>query len=213
MEDAMKYIIMCGGNYPAWESPRQLIEIHGEKIIERTIRLLRENGVDDIAISSNDPAFFGFGVPVLRHSNHYYARAYNDMDGDWCNCFYLTDFPVCYIFGDVVFSPEAIKTIVETETDDIAFFGSSFPFSPKYPKAWIEPFAFKVVNTDHLKQAIDDVKRMERMGVFGRRPIAWEVWNVISGGDPNVINPDSYVNINDYTCDIDKPEEVVLFET
>jgi molybdopterin-guanine dinucleotide biosynthesis protein A len=63
----MKYIIMCGGTYRTFQTPRQLTEIDGEPIIVRTLRLLREHGVDDIAISSNDSVFEQFGVPVLRH--------------------------------------------------------------------------------------------------------------------------------------------------
>ena len=41
----MKYIIMCGGNYTRFETPKQLTEIDGEQLVARTIRLLREAGV------------------------------------------------------------------------------------------------------------------------------------------------------------------------
>ena len=132
----MKYIIMCGGDYPSWESPRQLLEINGEPIVVRTIRLLRENGIDDIAISSNDPRFEGLGVPVLHHENGYKSWDYNVCEGTWCDAFYPTDEPVCYLHGDVVFSPEAIRTIVEADTDDIIFFGSAPPF----PRSWYTPW-------------------------------------------------------------------------
>ena len=50
----MKYIIMCGGTYKRWDTPRQLTEIRGEPLIARTIQLLKEAGVSDIAISSNN---------------------------------------------------------------------------------------------------------------------------------------------------------------
>ena len=56
----MLYIIMAGGTYPFWKTPKQLLEIDGEPIIERTIRLLRENGVEDIVISSNNDIFEQF---------------------------------------------------------------------------------------------------------------------------------------------------------
>jgi len=207
----MIYIIMAGGSYPKWETPRQLLEFKEEKIIARTIRLLRENGVEDIAISSDNPVFEQFGVPVLKHENNYWAPEYNVCKGFWCECFYPTDEPTCYIFGDVVFSPEAIKTIVDYQGKDIAFFGSAPPFSPHYPKVWIEPFAFKVWDTDHLKRAIAEVKDLHSWGRFRREPIAWEMWNVILrgvNGDVNTIDYNSYVHINDYTSDIDKPEEI-----
>ena len=209
----MRYVIMCGGDYPKWETPRHLLEINGEPIVARTIRLLRNAGVDDIAISSNNRVFESFGVPVLHHYNDYTAIIYNNATGYWCNAFYIDGVPTCYMFGDVVYSPNAVRTIVETETDDIAFFGSAPPFAWDYPKPFIEPFAFKVANVEHLKAAIADVKRLDAAGKFNRLPIAWELWNVISGQhDPNVIDYRSYVHINDWTCDIDKPEEVGLVE-
>lgn len=208
----MRYIIMCGGTYPAWERPRQLIEIHGEPIVARTIRLLREAGVEDIAISSRDPAFEGFGVPVLRHRNDHVTFGYNNCTGYWCDCFFPANAPTCYIFGDVIFSPEAIRTIVDYQTDDIMLFGSAPPFAPEYPKKWIEPFAFKVQNYDHLSRAIEQVKRMDAARMFHRHPIAWEVWAVIRGGNPNSTDTTSYIAINDYTCDIDRPEEAAHIE-
>lgn len=203
----MKYIIMCGGEYPRWDTPRQLTEINGETLVARTIRLLRECGITDIAISSNNEIFEQFGVPVLKHENSYRGIEYNNSSGHWCDAFYPTEYPVCYLFGDVYFSPEAIRTIVEYKTDDIMLFGSKAPFSPKYPKWWIEPFAFKVQNQRHLREACEEVKRIDAAGGFHRKPIAWEVWNVICGGNPNVI-AGGYVAINDYTCDIDKPGEI-----
>ena len=211
-----KYVIMCGGNAVHFEKPRQLLEFMGEPLVARTIRLLKENGIVDIAISSNLEGFDGFGVPVLVHENNYVTRGYNDSDGDWCDAFYPTDEPTCYIAGDVAFSEAAIRKIIETETDDIEFFASAPPYSPLYCKPWEEPFAFKVFDTDHLKRAVADVKRLTREGRFYREPIAWEVWNVISrgaDGDVNMIDYRSYVAINDWTCDVDKPDEIGLLET
>ena len=208
----MRYIIMCGGTYQQWSTPRQLIRIRGEPIVARTIRLLRENGITDIAISSNNAMFEQFGVPVLRHENNYNAAGFHNFTGFWCDAFYPTEDPACYIFGDVVFSPAAIRTIIETQTDDIEFFASRPPFAPEYTKPWAEPFSLKVVNQKHLKQAIEDVRRFAAEGRFCRKPIAWELWQVIIGGDPKSINYDSYTAINDYTCDIDYPEDKAIFE-
>lgn len=208
----MKYIIMCGGTYKHWETPRQLLRINGEPIVARTIRLLREGGIDDIAISSNNPIFEQFGVPVLKHDNRYEARASNDYNNNWVDAFYPTHEPVCYLFGDVVYSPEAIKTIIGTDTNDIEFFASSPPFAPEYSKRWAEPFALKVVNTDHLKHAIYITKQYADMGLFKRPPIMWELWQVIQATPLNHIDYGNYTAINDYTCDVDCPEDIELIE-
>lgn len=203
----MKYIIMCGGQYQRWSTPRHLVKVNGEVILERTIRLLRENGVEDIAISSNNPIFGVWGLPLLMHENSYNANGYDNFTGYWCDAFYPTDEEVCYIFGDVYFSPEAIKTIVETDTDDIEFFASAPPFPPEYRKPWAEPFALKVKNTEHLKNAISLTKQYQDQGLFKRKPIMWELWQVIQATPLNQINYNNYTVINDYTCDIDYPEE------
>lgn len=208
----MLYIIMCGGKYAQWETPKQLVEINGEPIVARTIRLLRENGVENIAISSNNPIFKYFGVPLLNHKNGYEATATKIVSGYWCEAFYPTDEPTCYIFGDVVFSPEAIKTIVERETEDIDFFASAPPFAEEYPKRWAEPFALKVQNTQHLKSAINITKHYADQGLFQRKPIMWELWQVIEASPLNHIDFHNYIAINDYTCDVDEPGDAAEFE-
>lgn len=202
-----KYIIMCGGEYPKWEQPRQLTEINGESLVSRTLRLLWANGVHDISISSNDERFATFGVPLLKHPNSYRGYGYNNCTGYWVDAFYPLTVPACYIFGDVYFSPESIRTIIDTETDDVMLFGSKPPFSPQYPKWYIEPFAFKVANQTHFRESIERVKELDAAGQFYRKPIAWELWSVICGTNINKING-SYTNLCDYTSDIDNPGEI-----
>lgn len=205
----MKYIIMCGGEYPEWDKPRHLTKICGEPIVKRTIRLLRENGVKDIAITANDKKRFrGLGVPVLSHDNSYVMGS----DGAWVNAFYPTEEPACYIFGDVVFSPEAIRTIVETETDGIQFFASSPPFSELYTKPWAEPFAFKVVDQVRFRMAVNFIRTFKDSDIFNRHPIAWELWQAINSENVKTINFRNYIAINDYTCDIDEPGDAEKIE-
>ena len=210
-----KYIIMCGGNYSTYfEKPRQLSVVMGEVLVERTIRLLRENGIKDISISTNYRDFDYLGVPILEHENSYRTEG-KEVKGYWCDAFYPTDEPVCYIFGDVYFSEEAIKKIVETDTDDIEFFGSKPPFAENYPKDHEEPFALKVVNTKKLKQAIKKTKKWEDEGKFWRKPLMWELWTVIKNvplqKEPGKY-PADYIGINDYTSDIDRVRDIRKIE-
>ena len=211
----MKYIIMAGGNYKHWEKPRHLSVINGEILIARTIRLLRENGITDIAISSTNPVFEQFGVPVLKHDNVYITNNWRVEQGDWFNAFYPTEEPTCYIFGDVYFSDEAIKKIVETETDDIEFFGSKPPFADNYIKDHEEPFALKVVNTKHLKESIAKTRELDKQDAFWRKPIMWELWTVIKDAPLQKTKgeyPAEYTVINDYTCDIDWTGDIKKLE-
>lgn len=178
------------------DTPRHLRVLYGETIVGRTIRLLKKNGISDICISSTDERFKQFGVPVI---NEYHKRYY------WTNAFYHTIEPTCYIFGDVFYSPQAIRTIISTETDSIEFFASAKPFSKYYIKTHEEPFAFKVQDTEHFKKCIERTKWYYTHHYI-RRPIAWQLWNVIKGTPLEEV-PDNYTVINDYTVDIDSDEQ------
>ena len=204
----MKYILMCGGDYGS--TPKQLLEIMGEKIICRTIRLLRAYGVEDIAISSNTPAFEGLGVPVLKHDNDYiYGQESNHR---WLKAFYPMTEPVCYVFGDVYFSEDAIRQIVQTDVQGIQFFASAPPFAPNYIKIWGEPFAFKVTDPKLFFQKIEECHQYDLEGRFNREAVSWELWQVIKDTPLNAINYGNYHAINDYTCDIDNEAEAREFE-
>lgn len=208
----MQYIIMCGGNYKHLLLPKALFKVNGETLISRTIRLLRENGIDDIAISTNSRDFNDLGVTILRHRNRYWTDKQENNYGYWVDAFYPAEYPVCYLFGDVYYSPEAIKTIIETETDDIEFFASAPPFAENYPKEWAEPFALKVINNKHLSDAVAETKQLQDDGLFVRRPIMWELWQVIKKTRINVIDYTNYTVINDYTCDIDYDRDLKFYE-
>lgn len=203
----MIFIIMCGGNYG--ERPKQLLQVRGECIVERTIKLLRKCGVDDIAISTNDDRFEWLGVPILKHDNDF---TYGKREGKWLEAFYPTNQPVTYIFGDVYFSEAAIRKIVETETDSIMFFASAPPFHEKYTKNWAEPFAFKVQDPELFFRKVEECHKYDLEGRFHREAVSWELWQVIKGGPLDVIDYTNYVAINDYTCDIDDDVEAMIFE-
>lgn len=201
---SMKYIIMCGGP----RSDKPLRKVYDEALVVRTIRLLKENNIKDIAISTNDARYESFGVPVLKHNNSLTWEGFY-----WLNGYYPMTDPVCYLYGDVFYSPEAIKTIVNKETDDIEFFGSAPPFNRQYTKRWAEPFAFKVQNTDKFFKCINRTIEMDKEGCFNRPPISWELWQVIKNTAPNKIDYTNYTVINDYTADIDDEEQAQLIMT
>lgn len=199
----MKYILMCGGNYGS--IPKHLTKINGEELIARTIRLLRAEGVEDIAISTHYPVFEKFGLPIFEHDNSFNALL---GSGYWIDAFYPMEEPACYVFGDVFFSPEAIHTIVTTETDSVEFFASAPPYAPEYPKPWAEPFAFKVTDQKHFRDSIRQTKFLCDTAQFKRHPLAWELWQVIKGTPINHIDYTNYTVINDYTCDIDDDTQI-----
>ena len=228
----MKYIIMCGGNYKKFETPKQLLKINGEVIVERTIRLLKENGIKDIYVSTNNPAFDYLDVPKLKDKDNQFEY-WGKYEGKkskkcWLKAYYPMYEPVCYLHGDVYFSDEAIKTIVETKVKDTMFFcawDKQDGYKHYMSSGGREPFAYKVENYKLFRDAVDSLLQMIDNGDFkGFPPCAWNVYRYINGldiglnakwyGDLNSIfnSKGDYIVINDYTNDVDDIKDVKKIE-
>lgn len=211
----MKYIILADCSI-GFDTPRQLSVVNGEPIIKRTIRLLKENGINDILITSHDKRFDDLGVVRYEPKYNYYIPNYDDYTltkGYWLNAFpiELLNEPVCFMFGDVYYSENAVKTIVETETNDLLFFCSYNNKSSKYIKDHDEPLAYKVVNYDLFKKHINIVKKLKDEGKCCREPIVWELYRSINEQDINThVMTKNYIAINDESCDIDTKHDIIL---
>lgn len=210
----MKYVIMCGGYYQNFkETPKQLSVVKGERIVDRTIRLLKENGIEEknIYISSNNPIFDTCGVKRLEHHNSY--RYDNDtLIGYWLDAFYPYfegDVKVTYIFGDVYFTEDAIKTIVNYEAKKNTLFGTGMAKNETH-KNWGEPFAYKVIDYKEFVDGISAVKKMQDEGKTKRMALVWELYRYLNNLDVNIqqVLDDTYICIDDGTIDIDAPEQI-----
>lgn len=203
----MKYIIMCGGEYKHFTIPKQLLEVKGEVIVARTVRLLKENGVKDIYISSNDPRFDEY-APRLENKKNNFVTDKGKTKGYWLDAFYPIGEPCCYIFGDVYFTPGAIKAIVEYNSNNNILFGTGIARNEEHQN-WGEPFAYKVNKYEEFMNGVTAVKKLYDEGKTARHPIVWEVYRYLHNLDVNVqtITTD-YISIDDGTIDIDNPEQV-----
>ena len=196
----MKYIIMCGTTdyVGAWpDYPKHVSVINGEVLVERTIRLLHECGVYDIYITSNDTRYANFGVKFIEYHSSVI----------WVNGLFNFREPACYLFGDVYYSYTAINTIVSRETTSIDFFGSS---RHRTIKRWNEPFGFKVVDYQKFFNCVDKTRELCEDGTL-KRCSAWELWEVIQEAPLNRVTYKDIVSIDDYTCDVDEPKDIITF--
>ncbi len=148
----MKYIIMASGEGKRWNNylgvPKHLIEINGETLLERTTRLLKENGVNDFVITGNDERYSKYGKLVSQSDNECEVDRFEES---------IVDGSVCYLYGDVYYTDQAIKTIINNKTNDVEFFGSEF-----------EIFAIKVENLDLFFTNKHHVKEIYLKGKINR---------------------------------------------
>lgn len=190
----MKYIIMAAGKGTRWGDykgvPKHLIEINGEALLGRTTRLLKENKIYNYVITSDDVRYKQYGMTI--------SQTYNDCEIDRFE--ETTDDEICYLYGDVYYTEEAIKSIIETPADDVLFFGSSW-----------EIIAVKVSNKKLFFEHKNRVKELFLKGQISRC-IGWEVYRSINNIPltEHKIN-ERYCIINDGSDDIDFPDDYENF--
>ena len=209
----MKYIILADSdNVEPFTIPRQLSEVHGETLIGRTIRLLKENGIEDIIVTSHDPRFDGLGA--TRYEPKHNDWRPRQETGYWLSGFpwELLNEPITFLFGDGYYSEEAIKKIIGTSTESVLFFCSYKNKGARYIKHHDEPLAFKVVDCALFKRHIERCKRLfDEGGRKGRNPIAWELYRSLNGIDIHKHElKGNVIIINDESCDVDRCEDVGL---
>lgn len=204
----MKIIIMCGGKYSKFQTPKQLSVIKGETLLERTIRLLKQNGIEEYYISSNDTRFEKYGT-VLNHNNSF-EEIDGKVKGYWIDAYYPTEEQCIYLHGDVYFSESAIKKILTLNPKVNTFIGNEIARNPEHNN-WGEPFGWIVVNQKDFREAINKTKKLQDEGKLDRGyALSWELYRVANNLDPNkmYINDDTYLSIDDETIDIDNPYQI-----
>lgn len=201
-------IIMCGGEYSKFETPKSLSVINGETLVERTIRLLKENGISDIYISSNNQQFDRFDN-VLHHNNSF-REENGKVYGYWIDAYYPIDKQCIYLHGDVYYTEEAIKRIINLKPTKNTFIGNEIAKNKEHNN-WGEPFGWIIVNQEEFRAGIEETKRLQDEGKLERGyALSWELYRVLNKLDPNkqYIIDETYLSINDDTTDIDAPWQI-----
>ena len=192
----MRYIIMASGAGKRWNNylgiPKHLIEINGETLLARTTRLLKENNIEDYLITGEDERYKQYGT-VISQTDH---DCEIDRFEESC-----VDGPVCYLYGDVYYTEDAMKTIVSTKTNNIQFFGGEW-----------EIYAIKIKNTKLFFKHKHRVKDLYLNKTIDRC-IGWEVYRSlynISFSEHKITK--NYTLIADETDDIDYPSDYENFK-
>lgn len=209
----MRAIIMADGKARRWYASvqnklwgtklKQLVEVDGEPIINRTVRLLKENGIDDIWITSHEEALEIEHTrrfePEINFDKFYAAKGIWDIHG------------TVFLYGDVFYTEEAMKLILKTPVDRFCFFGQ-FNVSPLTGHGG-EIYGVKIIGHEGFilfGEAILSVFMHKELGKGNNG--AWEIYRYMCGARNVAINRNElygrahYVEIADFTDDFDTPE-------
>lgn len=189
----MKYIIMADGKGTRWNNyhniPKHLIEIDGETLLVRTVRLLRENDARaDIVITSHDPRY---EVPGARR----YEPQNNHLEIDRFTEELIAD-DVCFLYGDTFYSESVIQKIADTPAEKLLFFGNERSI-----------VAIKVADGALFRQHVDRVRALFLAGKI-EKCIGWQVYQSFEGlpfGEKTIAA--DYILIQDGTEDFNSPAD------
>ena len=183
----MKYIIMADGKGTRWNNYNDITKhfcvINGEPIILRTVRLLRENGIDDIIITSHNPSYNIEGAKR-------YEPLKNNEEIDRFT-YELINEEIVFLYGDTYYEEKTIQDIINAKTDKILFFGND--------KSIV---AIKVIDYILFKSIIDKIKEM---GIPGK---GWTVYQIINGlpFDSREVK-DNFIYVGNNSIDVNTPGE------
>lgn len=197
-------IILCAGSGERWGGylgvPKQLVRIGKEALLDRTVRLLRENGVTNIHVVSNDerlkvehvnlfsPALSRWTVETLLSTRSLWAER------------------TVVLLGDVFYSEDAMRAAIEFD-GPVRVFGRSGP-SWFTSCEWAEIFAVSFTREaiGRIAHAADCALQAAAGGGKGK---LWQMYYSLLGSpmDEHRIDSDVFFVIDDFTDDFDSPED------
>jgi len=208
-------ILMCAGSGTRWKNHlgtrKHLIRINNERLIDRTVRMLRERSNSQICIAAFDSSY---DVPgTTRFAPSHGRENYLDTDKFLCSVdFWSTDDQTLLVYGDVFFTAEAMNAVTSF-TGACSFFGRPFP-SRCTGRRWAELFALSFSPSGGIKmrEAMLDVRLQLQNGQI-KRGGGWEVYRRFNNLHPVCLverrQPVGacFTTIDDFTDDFDHPED------
>lgn len=208
---SLRAIVMADGKAERWGNytgrPKHLLSFAGETLLQRTVRLLRSNGVRDIIISSRNAAYAVEGANLWAppdneiETDKFFATRAKWNDGG----------ETILVYGDCFFTPAAMRTICGTssleEPSEFLFFGRA-KGSTRTEKKSGELFAVRLGKHDAFLAGCTFIRDGLAAGSIWRGG-GWELYRHLTGREAN---SDHFITthfreINDYTDDFDFPED------
>jgi hypothetical protein len=192
-----KYIVMAGGQAARWDNylgvPKHLTIIDGEKLIERTVRMLLQRAEQDITILS----------PKIYDSRYQVEGAIYRPTTGLDDCFWemftdLTESNDTYVLlgGDVWYSDACMDEIMRpfSQYRWVGQLMPNFRTGQMHEEIWA--IMFEPAYRSLLSETLDDEKKKSP------HPTAWNVYRVLKEKKPDI-----FTIVSDETCDMDCPHD------
>ena len=189
-----RIVIMADGKGIRWDSymgiPKHLASVRGEKLISRTVRILRERTrTAEILVTSHDPRYEFEGSTRYEPMNNVYEidRFTEELIMD----------DMCFLYGDTFYTEMTLERIIKEKVEDILFFGND-----KYI------VAIKIMDSNVFRKHMMRVKKMYLDGKLDKCT-GWQVYCSFTGQNLEgpVEKKKSFIFTDQGTFDVNTPDD------
>jgi len=113
-------------------SPKPLLDVDGESLLARSVRLLRENGITQIAVVVGYRAEMiadALGHEIRCIANPFYRHC-NNMGSLWMSRDFVEDDSFVYLHGDLIYSETLLRDFLKTAESSTASVDLLTSFGP-----------------------------------------------------------------------------------
>jgi len=194
----MKYIIMADGKGQRWKNFQGIqkcqIQIGSKTLLEITCDLIHSlDKSAEIYITSHNPELHIPGATRYEPQNNVLEIDRFTVE--------LIEPDVCFLYGDVLYSENAMRCIIEHKTDTVLTFGSTKKI-----------FAIKIADDVFFKKHLNIVRELFLKNEL-KECIGWEVYHSMQGLpiESRKIG-ENYIVIEDDTRDFNAPSDLLEYQ-
>jgi MobA-like NTP transferase domain len=197
-------VILCAGTGDRWNNylgiPKQLIEIGGETLLDRTVRLLKREGVSEIYVITHNQLLIREGIKIFSPDEYKWTvESFLSTRTLWKD-------KTLVLLGDVFYTNKAMHRIV-TSPNSIGVFGR--PGASKCTfKTTGEIFALSF-DSSSIDSVVEHLTKAREHAKQGGRGKLWEFYRSLVGFplQEHRVESEIFLTVNDFTDDFDSPEE------
>lgn len=198
-------IVMAAGEGSRWgeymDVPKHLIEVDGEPILHRTVRLLKQHVPEVWVVARDDERY-------RRHTGYTMTvdPLSSDMDKFWSSRQLWEGTHSVLVYGDCYFTEQAIPVITQPVSEWTLFCrpGESAFTGGQYGECWA--YSVPVRDQQWFTDRITWLAGAHSLGRLGRVG-GWELYRAMLNKPMHHEMYDHFIEINDWTEDFDFPSD------
>ena len=208
-----RFLLLAAGDETRWDNymgvHKHLVEVNGERLLDRTIRLIHERMDAEILTLAKHPEYENDMAMLVCPSDLKNGGAVASIE------FWATENRTTVLFGDIYFTEDAMDKICAIDEPSRCQFIGRSKASKHHGCPYEEQFGFSLLpeHQEEVSAAIEHVKQALQSGVI-KGCTGWATYRHLHGLPlrKHKIRGD-FVEIDDFTDDFDFPIDYERWKT